>query len=218
MSELSRKSNLKSFYLQDGIDAREAWVIILALGLFALAAVGGGGLGWLLSYWTDKPHLSTAYMAVGGSIGGLFIGWKVLALLVEAAAPVYEAQMNVAPKSTGKSFPRDVSNPGRRIVLTENDKRILQVFAGRYPVIKTLAVNEWEGDTSPLQFDFISKRDAIRRVQRIVIGLGYGTRDGRGGVNIIDINTFLGRVIPQWQNGIFDDEPAPPQNGRTTHV
>jgi hypothetical protein len=35
MSELSRKSNLKSFYLQDGIDAREAWVIILALGLFA---------------------------------------------------------------------------------------------------------------------------------------------------------------------------------------
>jgi hypothetical protein len=79
-------------------------------------------------------------------------------------------------------------------------------------------VDEWEGDTSPLQFDFISKRDAIKRVQRIVIGLGYGTRDGRGGVNITDIDTFLGRVIPQWQNGIFDDEPAPPQNGRTTHV
>jgi hypothetical protein len=115
---------------------------------------------------------------------------------------VYEAQMNVAPKSTGKSFPRDARVPGRRIVLTENDKRILQVFASRYPVIKTLAVNEWEGDTSPLQFDFISKRDAIKRVQRIVIGLGYGTRDGRGGVQVTP--EFEGVIIPNWQNDIFE--------------
>ena len=201
--ELSKKNNLESFYLSDGIDAREAWVIVLSIGLFFLAAAGGAAFGWLLSVWFDNPGQSLAYSVLSGSAAGLVAGWRILDRLLDAAAPNYEAHMReqgVSPN--GRSFPK-AANSSRRISLSENDQTMLQVFAARYPMVKTLSVNEWEGESSPLVFEFMSKRDAIKRIQAIVIALGYGVRDGRGGVQVTD---DFEKQIANWQNAIFEDE------------
>jgi hypothetical protein len=212
--ELSKKPNLAYFTLSDGVDIREAWVIVLSLGIVALAAVGGGAAGWLLAveFW-QRPDLSTASTLLAAAVSGLPVGLYVLVRLLEAAAASYEAEMSERPETpTGRSFSR-AAVPGRTVPLSEQDKQLLQAFGRRYPVIKSLAVNRYEGNDSPFDFEWLeSKRKGIERVQAIVIRMGLGSRDGRGGVTL---NTAGEDKVTEWAAGVFDDDDPPSLDGRS---
>jgi hypothetical protein len=207
--ELSKKNNLAYFTLQDGVDVKQAWIMLLTVGIVALAAVGGGAGGWLVAaeLWL-RPDLSAAFSLLTAAVTGIPTGLFVLDRLLEAAAASYEAEMSERPDvPTGRSFSR-AAVPGRTVPLSEHDKELLQVFSRRYtamPVaLRTLAIGEWEGTDSPFVFDWLpSKRAGIKRVQSLIVQHGLGSRDRRGGVTLNPDGEA--RVI-QWADGIFEDE------------
>lgn len=202
--ELAKKNNLESFYLQDGVNTNEVWIIALGVGLFFLSAAGGGGAGWLLAVTNGAPNLSVAWTAVGAAVVGVPIGLVVLRELVTASAPSYEAHMLTQDLPTGRSFSAAAGNEPRTVPLSEDDKRLLQAFALRYPAIRSIAINHYEGSNSPFHW-WDNKTEAIKRVHTIFRRMRVIERKGNG----YDLTDAGKARIPDWQNGIFD-EPAPP--------
>jgi hypothetical protein len=89
------------------------------------------------------------------------------------------------------------ASDGRHLVrLDARMKGLLTAFAKRYPAVKLLGVNQWEGRNSPLSrkqykevLDFLDKIKATR------------PKDGGGK----ELNDFGNRQIPKWATGVFDD-------------
>jgi hypothetical protein len=199
VAEMSKRPNLMYFTLSDGVNIKELWVMLLSVGLVILATAGGFAAGWLIA--RDAPD-RLAVAVLGGALAGYIGGRNVFLYLLTAAKASYEAEFGEDDRPTGRSFSR-TARPGHIVPLSSNDKELLQVFARRYPVKRTLAVNEWEGADSPFVFDWLeSKRAGIKRVQSLVIRHGFGTRDGRGGVTLNEAGEAR---IADWQNGSFGD-------------
>lgn len=216
LKELTGRPDLNWFYLQDGIDAQESWVVIMAAAVTGMAFIFGLGVGWLIAYWKLPDELSLPAVMVGGGLCGSFAGIKIYMALIDAARSAYEAEMEKVNLPSGRSFVSAANNQNKAVSLNERDKLLLQTFAVHYPRIRSLGINEWEGDNSPFTFAWLSsKRAGIKRVQDLVMALELGTRDGRGAITL---NAAGEARVEEWRNGKFDPEPALPQNSRPSRI
>lgn len=205
--ELSKRSDLSRFLLADGVDLRQTWVMLLAVGIVALATAGGGATGWLVMVeGLTRPDLSLAGTLIGMALTGGISGAYILGMLLNAAVTSYEAEMRErgGAVGSGRSLVTPGDNPRRRVVLTEDDKRLLRTFARHYPARETLAIGRWEGRANPFG------RDEIKRVRSLLHSMGLAERDGGNNYELNDAGK--GR-LSQWAAGQFEDTTPLPSEG-----
>lgn len=205
IAELSKHNNLLYFFLTEGVNVKEPWVAVLAVGIVALAAVGSGAAGWIVGVIikADKDVVIALALCSGGLIG-MITGWRVLDALLDAAAARYEAEMSERPETGAQRAGLVQVTPRRTIKLSADDKRLLTVFGQRYPVIDTLAYNAWEENT-PLT------RNDVRQIRRLVLRMGAAVTKSNGEV---ELNDFGEAQVPLWAAGNFsevEDNPPTPE-------